>query len=116
DGNGLSQIVPLSGEGAGPLYISLYGGNGSILGWLLYDTNIPSATLQADLSWIKPARPGAQFYPAGFTNQTSAVGSRYAPLTGNRVIDLTNGIVTFESGNLSAPFMNLVTLSQGNKI
>jgi hypothetical protein len=32
------------------------------------------------------------------------------------VIDLTNGIIVFEGGNLSAPFTNLVTLTESNKV
>lgn len=47
-----------------------------------------------------------------------AVGSRYTQPTTppNRVIQLTNGVVSFEGGNLSAPFTNLVSLTVGNKV
>ncbi len=118
DGSAMSQSVSLSREGRWPLYASLYGGKGSIWGWLAFDTNQPAAGLQGEVSWIKPAQAGGKYYLAGFTNDVVAVGSRYTQPAGltNRVIHLTNGVVSFEGGNLSAPFTNLVSLTLSNKV
>jgi hypothetical protein len=70
------------------------------------------------LSWIRPARPAATLYRAGFTNEITANGSRYtAPTNANtRVIALTNGVVWLDGGNLSAPFTNQVTLTSSNRV
>jgi hypothetical protein len=118
DGTGLSKSVPVSRNGKWPLYMPLYAGKGSVWSWLTFDTNQPAAGLQGWLSWINPARAAAQFYPLGFTNEVMAVGSRYTPPLSrtNRVINLTNGVVTFEGGNLSAPFTNAVALTLTNRV
>jgi hypothetical protein len=118
DGSALSQTVPVSRDGRWPLYASLYTGKGSVWSWLAFDTNQPAAGFQGELSWIKQAQPGVKYYPAGFTNEVVAVGSRYTQPAGqtNRVIHLTNGVVSFEGGNLSMPFTNLVSLTLGNKV
>ena len=51
------------------------------------------------------------FYPAGFTNQITALGSRYVPPPSRtRVLDFTNGVVLLEGGNLEARTTNVVTL------
>ena len=118
DGNALSQNVALSGDGVWALYAPLYGGKGSVWSWLTFDTNHPLAQIQGNASWIKPAFAGAKYYPTGFTNQTTAQGSRYVPPTNSttRVFNLTNGIVYFEGGNLSEPFTNVVTLTATNRV
>ena len=83
-----------------------------------FDANQPAASVQGELSWIKPTLRGDKYYPLGFTNDLVAEGSRYTQPAGltNRVIRLTNGRVSFDGGNLGAPFANLVSLTVGNKI
>jgi hypothetical protein len=70
------------------------------------------------VSWIKRAAPGATFYPLGFTNLSWAEGARYTPPTNatTRVIQVTNGVVIFDGGNLSEPFTNLVRLTPTNRV
>jgi hypothetical protein len=118
DANALSQIVPLSGAGDWAVYIPLYGGGGSVWGWLQFDANHPAATLNGTLNWIKPPRAGAPYYPLGFTNYIAAGGARYtAPANANTpVINLTSAVVWFEGGNLSVPFTNNVTLTSSNRV
>jgi hypothetical protein len=113
-----SQNVPLSSAGDWACYVPLYGGIGSVWGWLQFDTNHPSGKVDGTLSWIRPVRPGATYYAAGFTNLVAAGGSRYtAPTNPNtRVINLTNGVVYFDGGNLSVPFTNAVTLTSSNRV
>jgi plastocyanin len=112
-----SQNVPLSHGGQWACYVPLYGGQGSVWSWLLFDTNQPSAEINGTLSWIRPARPGATYYPLGFTNDAEAQGSRYTAPTNatTRVINLTNGLVIFDGGNLSGPFTNVMTLTATNR-
>jgi hypothetical protein len=118
DANALGQTMALSGAGYWAVYIPLYGGGGSVWGWLQFDGSHPAATVNGTLNWIKPPRPGATNYPLGFTNYVAAGGSRYtAPANANtRVINLTDGVVWFEGGNLSAPFTNNVTLTSSNRV
>jgi hypothetical protein len=118
DGNVLNQNGALLGGGAWALYAPLYGGKGSVWSWLAFDTNHPLTQIQGDASWIKPALAGAKYYPAGFTNWAAAQGSRYVAPTNSatRVINLTNGIVYFEGGNLTGPFTNVVALVATNRV
>ena len=118
DGNTLSQSTAVSRDGEWPLYMSLYGGQGSVWAWLDFDTNQPIFQISGWLSWIKPPRNGAAYYPPGFTNFVTALGSRYTgPINATtRVIALTNGIVIFDGGNLTAPFTNVVTLTSTNRV
>jgi hypothetical protein len=113
-----SQSVPVSRDGQWACYVPLYGGLGSIWSWLLFDTNQPSAEINGDLSWIRPPRHGATYYPLGFTNDVLAQGSRYVPPTNSttRVIDVTNAVVIFDGGNLAAAFTNEVTLTPSNRV
>jgi uncharacterized repeat protein (TIGR02543 family) len=117
DSTNFSQTVSVSQDGQLPTYASLYSGKGSVWGWLLFDTNQPSAALSGFLNWIKPAQAGARYYSGGFTNDAEAVGLRYTPPAGitNRVMNLTSGVVSFEGGNLTGPFANEVMLTLSNK-
>ena len=96
------------------MYAGLYGGKGSVWGWLLFTTNHALPDLMGgDASWIKQAQPAAKYYPLGFTNDLTTQGSLYLRPSNatTRVIDLPNGIVSFVGGNLSAPFANFVVLT-----
>ena len=117
DGTATTQRVPVSKDGHWPLYGSLYGGRGSILSWVRFDPE-PTNGFEGALTWIKPALPLTRYYPGGFTNETSVIGSRYVPPVGvtNRVLTFTNGLVGFTGGNLMQPFTNDVTLRLNNKV
>jgi hypothetical protein len=118
DSTNFSQTVPVSKDGELPVYASLYGGKGSVWSWLTFDTNQPATGLGGWLTWIKLPQPTARFYPAGFTNEVTAVGSRYTPppTATNRVILMTNGVAVFEGGNLVGPVTNLIALTVSNTI
>jgi hypothetical protein len=109
--------VPVCQEGYIPLYVPLYSGRGSVWSWLGFDASQPANGLAGRLSWIRPARAGA-YYPAGLTNEVVAEGARYTPPASNssRVIQLTNGVVTFDGGNLAEPLMNAVLLTPTNTV
>ena len=117
DGTIVSQSATLSGSGQWPLYLSLYGGKGSVLSWVTF-TNRPADDLNGLLSWIKPALPRVRYYRAGLTNETLLAGSVYARPIGatNRVLNLTNGVVVLSGGNLAAISTNSVTLNAPNKV
>jgi hypothetical protein len=87
DGTTFSQTVPASQSNAVPVYASLYGRTGFLLGWLnltnLYNTNGTNG-----LSWIKetPTHPTLLF-PGGFTNLLQTEG---LPWTDPGVITLSS--------------------------
>jgi hypothetical protein len=117
DGNRLNKTVPLSSAGFAPFYADLYGGRGSMWSWLTFSTNKANDQITGYLSWIKPAVPGAVYYPLGFTNNVTAIGSLYAqPALGTRVINVINGQVVSDGGNLPFGFTNVVRLTTNNLV
>ncbi len=118
DGTAVGPIsVPVSGGGHAPVYVPLYSGKGSLLGWLGLDDGQPATGMAGLLSWIRPAVAGG-YYPAGLTNEVWSAGARYkAPTnTTTRVIEMTNGVVIFEGGNLGVPLTNAVMMTITNKV
>lgn len=77
DGTTFSQTVPASQSNEVPVYASLYGRTGFLLGWLNL-TNLDNTNADYELMWVKgtPAHPGLLF-PDGFTNTLLAVGSAW---------------------------------------
>jgi hypothetical protein len=117
DGTAVAQTVPISKAGLWPLYVSLYGGKGSILSWVSLSTNpAPEASLYGELNWSKPAQTAAKYYPDGFNAEMDIVGSIYHAPGTNRVLEIDMGIVSFEGGNLTEELENMVTLGANNKV
>jgi hypothetical protein len=89
-----------------------------LLGWVQFDTNAFSDDLRGLVDWIKPTLPTAQYYPGGFTNQITLIGSGYLPppSTTNRVLDLTNGVLVLSGGNLSQSWTNDIVLGANNRV
>ncbi len=117
DGTPVSQSAPVSKNGEWPFYISLYSGKGCIMSWLTF-TNDAKVDLSGMVSWIKPAISNATYYPAGFTYDFEAAGSAYQPpaLSTMHVLSLTNANVLFSGGNLSADFVNAISLGNFSKV
>ena len=117
DGTRFSQAVPLSTQGLWPLFGRLYGGKGSVLGWIAF-ADRPSDDFLGLLSWISPEQLKRHFYPAGYEINRPIIGSRYVrPVSNtNRVIALEAGLLQFAGGNLPAEFLNDVRLSTNNKV
>ncbi|HXJ61498.1 MAG TPA: Calx-beta domain-containing protein [Verrucomicrobiae bacterium] len=113
DGTKLSAKAPLSKDGYWPLYVSLYGSQGSILGWMLFADLPDVSDLSGPLTWIKPASASAKYYPAGFAIQPMLTGSRYVAPTNemDRVLNVTSGRLAFAGGNLAEAYENAITLS-----
>ena len=99
-----------------PVYIPLYKGQGFLAGLL---TSEPTANGNLDgvLNWFKPETAGA-YLPAPFNTQVSLFGSTYVrPMKGQLVINLPNGTVTFNAGDLAnPPLQKAVTLGTNDKI
>lgn len=113
DGSAFSRSTVLCDDGTFPMFASLYGRNGMLQGWVGL-TNSPDADLAGDVIWAKPDFARRSFYPAGFTNDVTVVGSHYTQT--NPVLDWTNGVVIFQGGKLSSPFTNAVLLNAQNKV
>lgn len=77
DGTKVSQKSALSKDGLWPLYSSLYGGAGSLIGWM----QCTNSELGGSAVWIVPAGVKA-LYPNGLTNGLVAVGSQTTGMAG----------------------------------
>ena len=109
DGTKLSQSTVVAANGQWPFYVSLYAGQGQILGWLTVTTSGPE-NVGGDVSWIKPAIPNAKFYPGGFNFNTHATGSIYNGAA-SPLINFSNGVIVLAGGNLVGPITNAVTVN-----
>jgi hypothetical protein len=115
DGTKVSQAASVSKHGHWPFYVPLYRGQGSVSSWLSF-ADMAQQDLGGEVAWIKPATPAAKYYPSGFTNQTSASGSRYSPPTGgNRVLNLTAAELLLQSDNLAQGIISPVMVTAGNR-
>jgi hypothetical protein len=117
DGTKLTQSVPVSASGQWPLYISLYGGKGSVLSWITFANHITNQ-LTGLLNWTKPALSTTKYYPAGFVHESDVHGSSYRPPVGttDRVLSWSDGRVVLTGGNLGDGFANRIILKANNKI
>jgi hypothetical protein len=67
DHTAFRQNTAVSSSGAWPLFASLYGGEGSLFGWMTF-SNSPSSQIKGTATWIKTG-------VNGFTNSVTLVGS-----------------------------------------
>lgn len=113
DGTAIGPLsVPIAHDGSVPLYVSLYAGKGSLLGWLDF-SNQPPQTVTGWLNWIKPVSTAKTLYPAGFGNLVTIAGSPFSagslPLLAS-----TNATLTISNGNLAAPVSFTVSIEGAN--
>ncbi len=108
DGTKITQSLATSTDGDFPLYSPLYGNKGMLLGWLSFTNNTPGGD---DVVWIKPVNLKDKYYPKGFMEQTSIVGSSYVkPIDRAGALVLTNGLITIQDGNLPTPLVKSLVL------
>ena len=74
DGANFSQTVPAAANGDVPVYASLYGNTGLLLGWINLN-NLEAPPPANLLTWIRKPNGAAALYPAGFTNFLSLEGA-----------------------------------------
>ena len=117
DKTSVAITAALSKNGHCPLYASLYGGKGALLGWATFADN---ATTDFDgvISWSKAALTTSQYYPDGFTSDAALLGSRYGPPVGstNRILSVTKAAVVLTGGNLAQSFTNDVVLGLSSRV
>lgn len=117
DGTKVTQVANLSRQGDWPLYLSLYGGGGSLVGRLAF-TSSPGPDLGGPSVWHRPAMK-KKLYPDGFSEiPVEATGSRYVAPVGktNRVVAITNAVLTFSGGNFSPALDCAALLGADNKV
>jgi hypothetical protein len=115
DGTKVTQSSSISKLGAWPFYAPLSKGAGSVVSWLVFE-NRSTDDIHGNVNWIKQANPLSLRYPAGFTYQSPALGSAYAPPVGVNILGLTTASVSFNGGNVGAGFMNFLTLGLASKV
>ena len=117
DGAAFLASAYVSKKGQWPLYLPLYAGKGSVLGWLTF-ANRPDDDLNGLVSWIKPPIAGAQYYPGGFSLESLVIGSAYLKPMGatNHIVKLDDAHLAFVGGNLTANFTNSITLGNFSQV
>jgi hypothetical protein len=96
-----SLSTPISKEGFVPIYYSYGPGTNLLFGWLNF-TNDTTQTVQGNLTWFK--------LPS-MSNQTSIIGSQYAPVTTNTLV--ANGTLNIvdQSQSINLVYTNLSIVS-----
>jgi hypothetical protein len=116
DGTLANQTVPVSFDGHMPLYVNLYGGKGSVFGWLALTHN-ETNDVGGQLLWTKGRGVTGPYYTSGFTREVITLGSYYTNRpAGTPPITLNDGRVRLGEGNLQTPLTNEVVLTALNKI
>jgi len=106
DGTKLSQSAVVSANGQWPLYVSLYGGQGQLFGWL----TLSNANITGDASWIKNAVSSAKAYQNGFSFNSQAFGSIYNAAA-SPLLSFNPGVLILTGGNLGTSITNVLTVN-----
>jgi glucose/arabinose dehydrogenase len=115
DGSPMAQKVPLSKNGAWPLYVSLYGGRGSAIGWILI-TNSAQPDLGGRVSWSRPPGPKPKVHTNGFAMDSLLIGSAYRAPGTNTIFGETSAVVIMSQGGLDQKVTNNVSLAPRAKV
>jgi hypothetical protein len=114
DGAKATQKVTVSRNGLWPFYLSLYKGQGSMLGWIQLDNE--SARF-GGTTWTKKSGVPGPLYPAGFSFQPQILVDPYIPPElGAKILNFSSGRASFEGGNLGTGFASLFVVSPQNQI
>jgi len=116
DGTQFAQSAYVTDAGDWPVYVSLYAAKGVVASWLRF-ADQSNSDISGNVVWIKQSGASTTSYPAGFTNETVAAGSRYvAPNAQGKALDLSSATVSFSGGTLTSPFGNAVSLNPGSQV
>jgi Subtilase family len=107
-------VANISKYGQWPLYLPLYGTEGSLVGWVNF-TNTPGLSFTGTAGWFRTNSTG-KYYPHGFTNTLSITGSTFTPGSAKvPALSFTNLEITLRGENWPIPLTNDVTLSLTGK-
>jgi len=116
DGQKFNQAVSVNANGEWPLFVSIASGAELVFGAMSF-VNDPDLDLVGQAIWISQPQPASVFSPQGFTNLTQVAGSSYVPPARHTpILDLVDGVVTLEGGNLGFPITNLFVLRPNDTI
>jgi hypothetical protein len=115
DGTAVSQAVPISTSGDWPLWLSLYGGKGSVFGWVNF-TNPAAPELGGNLNWFRPSVASGASYTNGFSLDTVAIGSAYTPPGTNKLVELDAAVVVFTDDDLTNAAPNTIAFGSSGRI
>jgi hypothetical protein len=116
DGTKVTQAGSVSKNGDWPFYLSLYGGQGSMLNWLTF---APTTTndLAGSLVWIKPTSLKTKYYPAGFALNLPAWAFRYTPpARGSNVLPFNTANLLLIGGDAALNLTNQITIGANNRV
>jgi uncharacterized repeat protein (TIGR03803 family) len=109
DGASFAPAVAESENGDVPLYASLYGHTGLLLGWINL-TNLAAAPPSNTLTWIKKPSRAYPPYTNGFTNTLVVQGALWTnPPAGTPAISLTAGQLLISNASTNLTFNVWVT-------
>ena len=113
DGTVLTQNTTISEAGYWPVYVSLYGGKGLLLGWM----NVGAETPTSLCYWLMPPGIKNSYYSAtGVAQHRNAWLAQYeVPAPRQNPINWTNATVVLTGGNIpfEKPLTNQVVLTNG---
>jgi hypothetical protein len=116
DGTLFSQTTAMSADGEWPLYSSLYGGQGQIMGWVDF-TNMPQSDLSGNLAWIKLPVAGARSYAAGFDMTSPLEGSRFTAGSAKApILNFSTGVLILTGGGITENLTNYFTVDPNQRL
>jgi hypothetical protein len=119
DGTKITQTAQLSQSGQWPLYVSLYHGQGSVVGWITLPAGL-SNNLTGNLIWVRPPQANAAAFASGFTVWPTASGSLYLPSgQGTNVLGFTTNStlnIKLDGGDLNSPITGQFVLDSANHV
>jgi len=115
DGSRLLQRTKVSSNHRTPIYVSLQGGKGEVIGWL-HVRPAPDTDLSGYVYWLRGAGTLPTYYTNGFLLPAAVLGSAYSPPGFNRVLNLDSGNLILEGGNLASSFTNHVAFGPGGSV
>jgi hypothetical protein len=96
DGSKMSQGSAMSKEGYWPLFNSLYGGRGLLIGWMQFTNQAVNGTVD----WLKPRGTFLKSFSNNFTNTVTATGVIYKKPAHGSALNLTSGTLNLSGGTL----------------
>ena len=115
DGVLLTQATRVLNDGYWPYYVSLYGGRGSVSGWLRL-TAEGARTVEGFIHWERPAMAASRIYPEGFVHEADVLGSAYVPRGAAPALELPAGTLAVEGPNFPEPVLLDVRQAANNRL
>jgi uncharacterized repeat protein (TIGR03803 family) len=98
DGTVFGQSGRLNRGNHWPFHTRLYKLRGGVSGDLTFPATPSDDDVTGELAWFSPANRRARFYPAGFTTELAARGSRFTPTP---LVDFAAATVSIGAGGLN---------------